>query len=614
MHAKAAELHLDFVARKDAESIVTTCDCVFITFECMKKHLIPCGSGVQINNGFFIVQESKEPENWISFSSLSKLGIYEESIAENKKLSLQIVCCSFEKFNGEVISVRRLSFGENDSLIKSSGIMQWNETVLLYEGNVLEWNESCWLVVECPKKILLPANSKVKVHISTVDTGVQLNRFLSTKTIESKYQWTESMAELKEILLSCLKNHSSICLLVQGQFGSGRRTCIGRVLRSLGMEFLLVNCYSEFGTEKAFKTNKISSQVSAVVMEDLSYFAHDKNLQLKEENLGEFEKILSLLQEKFQFVIFLCVDEIPLFGKLFDFTFKVKPFCNDKKPQKLQSQCTQIEWENVGGMEEVKEALEKTLTFPRENAHLFTGAHCKRTGILLYGPPGTGKTFVARALASHFEMNFISVKGPELLNMYIGESESNVRKVFQQTLESRPCIVFFDELDSLVPQRAHSHSGSGNVMDRIVSQFITELDEITKIPDIFLIGATNRKDLIDSALVRAGRFEKHLYVGNCRSFEEKSKVFRAILTKQSIPFCLSPQEEQEIISNWPQEISNAQIAALVKTACKNALKQKIEFIESEFHHSKEASFFHFLHFSLPEEALNLQINAENFHF
>lgn len=128
-------------------------------------------------------------------------------------------------------------------------------------------------------------------------------------------------------------------------------------------------------------------------------------------------------------------------------------------------------------------------------------------GILLYGPPGTGKTLLAKAVATSCALNFFSVKGPELLNMYIGESEANVRRVFQRARDARPCVIFFDELDSVAPKRG-SHGDAGGVMDRIVSQLLAELDGMadgTGGADVFVIGATNRPDLLDPALLRPGR-------------------------------------------------------------------------------------------------------------
>jgi peroxin-6 len=128
-------------------------------------------------------------------------------------------------------------------------------------------------------------------------------------------------------------------------------------------------------------------------------------------------------------------------------------------------------------------------------------------GVLLYGPPGTGKTLVAKAVATSCSLNFLSVKGPELLNMYIGESEANVRRIFQRARDAKPCVIFFDELDSVAPKRGNQ-GDSGGVMDRIVSQLLAELDGVASgsAADIFVIGATNRPDLLDPALLRPGRY------------------------------------------------------------------------------------------------------------
>lgn len=141
-------------------------------------------------------------------------------------------------------------------------------------------------------------------------------------------------------------------------------------------------------------------------------------------------------------------------------------------------------------------------------------------GILLYGPPGTGKTLLAKAVATSCSLNFFSVKGPELLNMYIGESEANVRRVFQRARDAKPCVIFFDELDSVAPKRGN-HGDSGGVMDRIVSQLLAELDGISggsAGADVFVIGATNRPDLLDPALLRPGRSALMMDVLICFGF------------------------------------------------------------------------------------------------
>ena len=168
-----------------------------------------------------------------------------------------------------------------------------------------------------------------------------------------------------------------------------------------------------------------------------------------------------------------------------------------------------VKWSDVGGLTEVKRVLKETIEWPLKYEKLFE--HAKTTpskGILLYGPPGTGKTLLAKAVASESEVNFISVKGPELLSKWIGESERGIREIFKKAKQASPCIVFFDEIDSVVPSRGSD--AASHVVDRVISQFLTELDGIEELKGIVILAATNRLDIVDQALLRAGRFDFHL--------------------------------------------------------------------------------------------------------
>ena len=179
------------------------------------------------------------------------------------------------------------------------------------------------------------------------------------------------------------------------------------------------------------------------------------------------------------------------------------------EPSALREVFTEIpnvKWEDVGGLDDVKQTLKETIEWPLKYGKLFN--HSKTSppkGILLSGPPGTGKTLIAKAVASECGVNFISVKGPQLLSRWVGESERGIREVFKKAKQASPCIVFFDELDSLVPAR--TQSSDSHVTERVVSQFLTELDGIEELKGVIILGATNRLDLIDSALLRAGRFD-----------------------------------------------------------------------------------------------------------
>jgi transitional endoplasmic reticulum ATPase len=171
-----------------------------------------------------------------------------------------------------------------------------------------------------------------------------------------------------------------------------------------------------------------------------------------------------------------------------------------------------VSWSDVGGLaaqrDELREAVEWPLKFPE----LFDVANARQTkGILLYGPPGTGKTLLAKATANESEANFISIKGPELLSKWVGESEKAIREVFRKARQAAPCIIFLDELDSIAPTRSSMGSDS-NVTERVISQVLTELDGLEELRNVLIIAATNRPDMVDPALLRSGRFDRRLYI------------------------------------------------------------------------------------------------------
>ena len=165
-----------------------------------------------------------------------------------------------------------------------------------------------------------------------------------------------------------------------------------------------------------------------------------------------------------------------------------------------------VRWEDVGGLQDAKRALVEAVQWPKSYPHVFTQAGATPPkGILLTGPPGTGKTLLARAAATQSGVNFISIKGPALLSRWVGESERGVREVFRKARQASPCIVFFDEIDALVPSRGVG--GDSHVTERVVSQFLTEMDGIEELRGVTVLAATNRPDIIDPALLRAGRFD-----------------------------------------------------------------------------------------------------------
>jgi len=171
-----------------------------------------------------------------------------------------------------------------------------------------------------------------------------------------------------------------------------------------------------------------------------------------------------------------------------------------------------VNWESVGGLEGTKERLRETIQWPLEYPEVFEQMDMQAAkGVLMYGPPGTGKTLLAKAVANESQSNFISIKGPELLNKYVGESEKGVREVFEKARSNAPTIVFFDEIDSIAGERGQGGTDSG-VGERVVSQLLTELDGLESLEDVVVIATTNRPDLIDAALLRPGRLDRHVHV------------------------------------------------------------------------------------------------------
>ncbi|KAJ4488270.1 AAA-domain-containing protein [Lentinula aciculospora] len=236
-----------------------------------------------------------------------------------------------------------------------------------------------------------------------------------------------------------------------------------------------------------------------------------------------------------------------------------------------------VSWDDVGGLAQVKADILDTIQLPLDHPELFADGLKKRSGILLYGPPGTGKTLVAKAVATSFSLNFFSVKGPELLNMYIGESEANVRRVFQRARDAKPCVIFFDELDSIAPKRGNQ-GDSGGVMDRIVSQLLAELDGSGSMADVFVIGATNRPDLLDAALLRPGRFDRMLYLGVSDTHNAQLNILEALTRK----FRLHPNLSlREVAERCPFNYTGADFYALCSDALLNAMMRKAEGLENK---------------------------------
>ncbi|OJJ48530.1 hypothetical protein ASPZODRAFT_158217 [Penicilliopsis zonata CBS 506.65] len=273
-----------------------------------------------------------------------------------------------------------------------------------------------------------------------------------------------------------------------------------------------------------------------------------------------------------------------------------------------------VSWADVGGLTNVKDALVETIQLPLERPELFARGMKKRSGILFYGPPGTGKTLLAKAIATEFSLNFFSVKGPELLNMYIGESEANVRRVFQRARDARPCVVFFDELDSVAPKRGNQ-GDSGGVMDRIVSQLLAELDGMNGGEEngggVFVIGATNRPDLLDTALLRPGRFDKMLYLGVSDTHAKQATILQALTRKFTLDATV---DLHRVADRLPLTYTGADLYALCSDAMLKAITRKATAVDKKIAQlpgEKVSTAYFFDHLATPDDVA-VTVTEEDF--
>jgi transitional endoplasmic reticulum ATPase len=229
-----------------------------------------------------------------------------------------------------------------------------------------------------------------------------------------------------------------------------------------------------------------------------------------------------------------------------------------------------VGWEDIGGLQQVKEELTEAIEWPLRHADLFTEADVQPPkGILLYGPPGTGKTMIAKAVAATSEANFISIKGPELISKWVGESEKGVREVFRKARQAAPCVVFFDELDAIAPRRGGSE-GDSHVTERVISQMLTEMDGLEDLKGVVVIGATNRPDIIDEALLRPGRFDRTLEVP-VPDKEARKQIFHIHTKKKP----LDSDVNLDKLLEMTEGMTGADIAALVNAAAMSAIKEHV---------------------------------------
>jgi transitional endoplasmic reticulum ATPase len=242
-----------------------------------------------------------------------------------------------------------------------------------------------------------------------------------------------------------------------------------------------------------------------------------------------------------------------------------------------------VEWSDIGGLDEVKRELQEAVEWPLRYPDLYTQLdHSMPKGILMHGPSGTGKTMLAKAVATESEANFISVKGPELLSKWVGESERGIREIFRRARQAAPCVIFFDEIDSIAPVRGLG--GDSMVTERVVSQLLTELDGINSLNGVVTIAATNRSDMIDPALLRPGRFDRIVYV----PLPDKT-TRKKIIEIHSSYKPISKDIDFEKISELTEGFSGADVSSVVNTAVSLVLHEFLQKYSSPEDAAKHAS-------------------------
>ncbi len=243
--------------------------------------------------------------------------------------------------------------------------------------------------------------------------------------------------------------------------------------------------------------------------------------------------------------------------------------CKPRSLRDIKLQTSNVEWADVGGLRETKAVLRETLEWPTKYGAIFRNCPLRlRSGLLLYGYSGCGKTLLASAVAKECGLHFISVKGPELLNKYIGASEKSVRDIFARAKAAKPCVLFFDEFESIAPKRGHDSTG---VTDRVVNQLLTEMDGAEGLEGVYVLAATSRPDLIDSALLRPGRLDKSLLCG-MPDHQDRLEILMAVSRKVVV----DPSIDWEELATDTEGYTGADLQALLSNAQLNCVHETID--------------------------------------
>ena len=322
------------------------------------------------------------------------------------------------------------------------------------------------------------------------------------------------------------------------------------------LEILLIHTRNMPLTEDV-NVEKLASITHGFVGADLEYLCKEGAMKTLRRMLPK----LKLEEEKLQPEV---LDELHVTMRDFENALK------DVMPSAMREvylETPEVAWEDIGGLEGIKKELREAVEWPLKYPDLYeTIGYSMPKGILLYGPSGTGKTLLAKAVAKESEANFISVRGPELLSKWVGESERGVREVFRRARQASPCVIFFDEIDALAPVRGLG--GDSMVTERVVSQLLTELDGVQALNGVVVLAATNRLDIVDPSLIRPGRIDKFLYIPVPDKAARKSILDIQVKEKR-----LSSEIDLEKISEATDGLTGADLAAVMNTATSLLLQE-----------------------------------------
>ncbi len=329
---------------------------------------------------------------------------------------------------------------------------------------------------------------------------------------------------------------------------------------------------------------KIASQTHGFVGADLEYLA-------KEAAMKALKRVLPKINLEEERIPPEVLNEIKV--TMQDFLDALKEI-TPSAMREVYLETPDVKWSDIGGLEEVKTELREAVEWPLKYPEVYKRLNYKiPKGILLYGPPGTGKTLLAKAVATESEANFISVRGPELLSKWVGESERAVREIFRKARQAAPCIIFFDEIDALAPIRGYANDSG--VTERVVSQLLTELDGIQPLHGVVVIASTNRIDMIDPALLRAGRFDKLIYVPMP---DKQARLEILKIHTRGVPLCTEKEaaaglcSENDVvrlekIAEATEGFSGADLEAVVNTAISIVLQEYLKTHQSEEEYKKD---------------------------